>query len=233
MATAETVYIIDDDESMRFALDSLFRSVHLNARVYASPQEFLSERPERLAGCMVLDVQMPDGSGLEFQERLNDYGIHLPIVFLTGYGDIPTSVRGMKAGAVDFLTKPFNDQELLDAVEDAFNIDRKKRKIEEERSALKSRFDALTRREHEVMKGVTAGRMNKQVAGDLGLSEITVKLYRKSAMQKMGARTLAELVLMSAKIKSDSDRPSITVVTSLSEGQPAREVEKVMRSYSI
>jgi FixJ family two-component response regulator len=182
---------------------------------------------------MVLDVQMPDGSGLEFQERLNDYGIHLPIVFLTGYGDIPTSVRGMKAGAVDFLTKPFNDQELLDAVEDAFNIDRKKRKIEEERSALKSRFDALTRREHEVMKGVTAGRMNKQVAGDLGLSEITVKLYRKSAMQKMGARTLAELVLMSAKIKSDSDRPSITVVTSLSEGQPAREVEKVMRSYSI
>jgi FixJ family two-component response regulator len=206
MAAAETVYIIDDDASMREALNSLFRAAHLRTSVHASPREFLDARPSRLAGCLVLDINMPDGSGLEFQNKLSEYDVSLPTIFLTGHGDVRTSVRGMKAGAVDFLTKPFHDQELLDAVEQAFKIDRQRRLYDEERDGLKARFESLTRRELEVMMGVTAGKMNKQVAGDLGLSVITIKLYRRSAMQKMGAKTLADLVLISSKVKADSGR---------------------------
>ena len=201
MADIETVYIIDDDASIRYALDSLFRSAHLRTKAFESPREFLDGRPEKLEGCMVLDVRMPDGTGLEFQEKMAEVDIKLPIVFLTGHGNIQMSVRGMKAGAVDFLTKPFRDQELLDAVEQAMKRDRERRAFDDEHLKLNSRFTSLTRRELEVMRGVTAGKMNKQIAGNLGLSEITVKLYRRSAMQKMGAKSLAELVLMSARIK--------------------------------
>jgi FixJ family two-component response regulator len=224
MAAVETVYIIDDDASMREALDSLFRSARLRTSAYASPREFLNSRPNQLAGCLVLDVRMPDGSGLEFQDKLSEYDISLPIIFLTGHGDVRTSVRGMKAGAVDFLTKPFHDQELLDVVEHAFKLDRQRRLFDEERLSLKARFKSLTQREHEVMTGVTAGRMNKQVAGDLGLSVVTVKLYRRSAMQKMGAKTLADLVLMSSKIKADSE-PS-----SAASNEASRRVDNVQVS---
>ena len=196
--TVETavVHIVDDDESLRRALDSLCRSVGLQTRTYGSAQEFLDAKREDVAGCLVLDVRLPGISGLDFQSQLAVLGIHLPVILVTGHGDIPMSVRAMKAGAVDFLAKPFRDQDLLDSVTTAIKRDRRRREVDGGANVLRDRFLTLSPREQQVMMLVTTGKMNKQVAGDLGLSEITVKIHRAAAMRKMGARTLADLIRM-------------------------------------
>jgi FixJ family two-component response regulator len=196
-----TVYVIDDDRSLRDALDSLLRSVGLATRTFGSVREFLdAAKPDR-PGCIVLDVRLPGQSGLDFQAQLSGLGIRLPVVLITGHGDIPMSVRAMKAGAVDFLPKPFRDQDLLDAVTLAIARDRQRRAADDELAGVNERFATLSPREQSVMMLVTAGKMNKQVAGDLGLSEITVKIHRGSAMRKMGARSLADLVRMAEALR--------------------------------
>lgn len=195
------VHIIDDDESVRQALDSLFRSVDMQTRLYRSPQEFLDAPRQECPSCLVLDVRLQGISGLDFQERLAQQHIHVPVVLITGHGDIPMSVRGMKAGAVDFLTKPFRDQDMLDAVGTAIERDRARRDEEREANAIRKRFATLSPRERQVMALVTAGKMNKQVAGLLNLSEITVKIHRGQAMRKMEARTLADLVRMASDLQ--------------------------------
>jgi FixJ family two-component response regulator len=198
------VHIVDDDESLRRAMDSLCRSVGFETRTYGSAQDFLNAKLEDMAGCLVLDVRLPGISGLDFQSQLAELDIHLPVILVTGYGDIPMSVRAMKAGAVDFLPKPFRDQDLLDAVTAAIERDRKRRTIDGGANQLRDRFRTLSPREQQVMILVTTGKMNKQVAGDLGLSEITVKIHRAAAMRKMGARTLADLVRMADALKAKS-----------------------------
>jgi FixJ family two-component response regulator len=198
------VHVVDDDESLRRAMDSLCRSVGYQTRTYGSAQEFLDAKREDIAGCLVLDVRLPGMSGLDFQSQLAALGIHLPVILVTGHGDIPMSVRAMKAGAVDFLPKPFRDQDLLDAVTAALERDRKRRVAEGGTVVLSERFLTLSPREQQVMMLVTSGKMNKQVAGDLGLSEITVKIHRAAAMRKMGARTLADLVRMADALKPKS-----------------------------
>jgi FixJ family two-component response regulator len=204
MSEAAVIHIIDDDESMRAALDGLLRSVGLAPAAHASASEFLAANRPDVPGCLVLDVRMPGISGLEFQEKLSGLGIRLPVILMTGHGDIPMSVRGMKAGAVDFLTKPFRDQDMLDAVTTAIRRDRARRDAEATIIGLREKFITLSSREREVMHLVTAGKMNKQVAGDLSLSEITVKLHRGVAMRKMGARTLADLVRMAQALQLDN-----------------------------
>jgi FixJ family two-component response regulator len=201
MGDATVVYIIDDDESLRAAIDSLLRSVGLQTRTYASAGAFLAASRPDAAGCLILDVRLPEISGLDFQMQLAGHGIHLPVILMTGHGDIPMSVRAMKAGAVDFLTKPFRDQDLLDAVTTAIGRDRARRQADAEDAGLRDRFATLSPREQQVMQLVTAGKMNKQVAGDLGLSEITVKIHRGAAMRKMGARPLADLVRMAEALR--------------------------------
>jgi FixJ family two-component response regulator len=198
------VHIVDDDESLRRAIDSLCRSVGLKTRTYGSAQQFLDAEREDVAGCLVLDVRLPGISGLDFQSQLAALGIHLPVVLISGHGDIPMSVRAMKAGAVDFLTKPFRDQDLLDAVTAAIERDRARRVVDRDASTLRERYLTLSPREQEVMMLVTKGKMNKQVAGDLNLSEITVKIHRAAAMRKMGAKTLADLVRMADALKPKS-----------------------------
>jgi FixJ family two-component response regulator len=195
------VYIVDDDASLCFALDKLFRSVGLHARTYVSAREFLSATSGELAGCLVLDVRLPGLSGLDLQVQLAGLGIHLPVVVITGHADIKMSVRAMKAGAVDFLPKPFGDQDLLDAVMAAIDRDCRRRMRDAGVSRIRDRFRTLSTREQQVMMLVTAGKMNKQVAGDLGISEVTVKTYRGAAMRKMGARTLADLVRMADALR--------------------------------
>jgi FixJ family two-component response regulator len=190
------VFVIDDDASVRQALQSLFRSVGLQAQVFGSTAEFLSGNLPDVASCLVLDVRLPGVSGLDFQNELAKAKIQVPIIFITGHGDIPMSVKAMKAGAVEFLTKPFRDQELLDAIQVALNRDRARRQNDEAVSHLRSLYELLTPREREVMALVTEGLMNKQIAGRLNVSEITVKIHRGNAMGKMGARSLAELVRM-------------------------------------
>ena len=190
------VFVIDDDASMCQALQRLFRSVGLQAQVFGSTEEFLNTKLPDVATCLVLDVRLPGGSGLDFQTELAKAKIHVPIIFITGHGDIPMSVKAMKAGAVEFLTKPFRDQELLDAIQVALNRDRARRQNDDAFSHLRALYELLTPREREVMALVTAGLMNKQIAGRLNVSEITVKIYRGNAMGKMGARSLAELVRM-------------------------------------
>ena len=181
---------------MRQALQSLFRSVGLQAQVFGSTAEFLSGNLPDVASCLVLDVRLPGVSGLDFQNELAKAKIHVPIIFITGHGDIPMSVKAMKAGAVEFLTKPFRDQELLDAIEIALNLDRTRRENAKAVSNLRALFESLTPREREVMALVTAGLMNKQIAAQLNVSEVTVKVHRGNAMGKMRARSLAELVRM-------------------------------------
>jgi FixJ family two-component response regulator len=192
----EVVFVIDDDPSLRTSLSSLFRSIGLKVEVFDSAADFLRGGLPDVASCLVLDVRLPGLSGLDFQTELAKANIRIPIVFITGHGDIPMTVKAMKAGAVEFLTKPFREQDLLDAVRLGLERDRARREGETIVSDLRARFNALTSREQEVMAHVTAGLMNKQIASDLGVSEITVKVHRGNVMRKMGAKSLAELVRM-------------------------------------
>ncbi|MEJ1968257.1 MAG: response regulator transcription factor [Rhizomicrobium sp.] len=201
MGEPAVIHVIDDDESMRAALDSLLRSVGLATRAHASVRDFLASRRPDAPGCLVLDVRMPGIGGLDFQGQLADLGIHLPVILMTGHADVPMSVRGMKAGAVDFLIKPFRDQDMLDAVNAAVARDVAQRATDAADTSLRAKFATLSPREQQVMALVTAGRMNKQVAGDLGISEITAKIHRGAAMHKMGARTLADLVRMAEALR--------------------------------
>lgn len=190
------VFVVDDDDSMRQALARLFHSVQLRVEVFASAQEFLgSERPDT-PSCLVLDVRLPGLSGLDFQAELAKADIRIPIVFISGHGDIPMSVRAMKAGAIDFLAKPFRDQDLLDAVAAAIQRDQARREEEHVVADLRAHFESLTSREREIMSLVASGLMSKQIAAKFELSEITVKVHRSHLMKKMGARTVAELVKM-------------------------------------
>jgi FixJ family two-component response regulator len=190
------VYVVDDDLSMRVALTNLFRSMNLGVEVFGSAPELLQSKLPDIVSCLVLDIRLPGVSGLEFQGSLAKAGIHIPIVFMTGHGDIPMSVKAMKAGAVDFLTKPFRDQDMLDAVTKALERDRLRREDEKAVLTLRHLFETLTPREREVLALVTSGLMNKQIAGELHVSEITVKIHRGHVMKKMGARSLADLVRM-------------------------------------
>ncbi|SHJ42914.1 two component transcriptional regulator, LuxR family [Bradyrhizobium lablabi] len=196
------VHIVDDDESLRASLDSLFRSVGIQTRTYGSASEFVDAARTDAPGCIVLDVRLPGTSGLDFQDQLIGLGIRFPVILITGHGDIPMSVRAMKAGAMDFLPKPFRDQDMLDAAAAAIERDRKRRAESGDTARLAESFATLTPREQQVMMLVTTGKMNKQVAGDLGLSEVTVKIHRGAAMRKMGARTLADLVRMADALKT-------------------------------
>jgi FixJ family two-component response regulator len=202
MAVNAVVHVVDDDESFRTALGRLFRTVGLEVRSYGSAQDFIiAPRPD-LPGCIVLDVRLPGISGIHLQAQLTDLGIRLPVVLMTGYGDIPMSVSAMKAGAIDFLPKPFRDQDMLDAVAAAIDRDRQRRGREAAAAELRGLFATLSPREQQVMLLVAGGKMNKQVAGDLGVSEITVKIHRGAAMRKMGARSAADLVRMAESLKS-------------------------------
>lgn len=190
------VYIVDDDASVREALRNLFRSVGLRVEVFGSGPEFLQSQLADVASCLILDIRLPRVSGLDFQGELAKAGIHIPIIFMTGHGDIPMTVRAMKAGAIDFLTKPFRDQDMLDAVTAAIERDRNSRNEAKILSHLQAHFATLSAREREVMALVTAGLMNKQVAAEIGIAEITVKIHRGNIMRKMAAKSLADLVKM-------------------------------------
>jgi FixJ family two-component response regulator len=192
----QVVFVVDDDSGLREALSSLFRSVGLQVKTYASAAEFLQSKLPDRPSCMVLDVRLPGLSGLDFQAELVKANIRIPIVFMTGHGDIPMTVRAMKAGAVEFLPKPFRDQDMLDAVQTGLEIDRDRRRHTADLSKLRVSFETLTPREQEIMGLVTAGLMNKQIAGEIGVTEVTVKLHRGNMMRKMGAKSLAELVRM-------------------------------------
>jgi FixJ family two-component response regulator len=198
---APTIVVIDDDPSLRESIGGLLRSVGLRVRLLASVDEFLEAgRPEGPA-CLVLDVRLPGRSGLDLQRDLAAAGIHLPIIFITGHGDIPMSVGAMKGGAIEFLTKPFRDQDLLDAIQLGIGRDRARLEDEKGLAELRARLDALTQREREVLALVVAGRLNKQIADDLGISEITVKVHRGQAMRKMRASSLPDLARMADRLK--------------------------------
>ncbi|TPP06048.1 response regulator transcription factor [Rhizobium glycinendophyticum] len=198
---ASTVYVIDDDTSLSQALCLLFESAGLSCQTYSDVEDFLAAEIGPEPGCLVLDVRLPGINGLEFQSKLGEYGINLPVVMMTGHADVPMSVRAMKAGAVDFLPKPFGDQELLDAVGIAIEKDCAARRNSSTVSGVVQMFQAMSLRERQVMTLVTSGLLNKQVAGQLGLSEISVKIHRGSAMRKMGARTLPDLVRMAEIVR--------------------------------
>jgi len=195
-----TVLVVDDDMSVRKALSDLFQSVGLMVEAYASAQEFLKNPPREGPCCLVLDVRLSGKSGLDFQHELNESDVRLPIIFLTGHGDIPMSVRAMKAGAVEFLTKPFREQDLLDAVHAALERDRLNREDEKLLSTLRQRLASLTPREQAILALVAAGRQNKQIAFEIGTSEVTVKVHRTNLMRKMQASSLADLITMANKL---------------------------------
>ncbi|MBR1189963.1 response regulator transcription factor [Bradyrhizobium sp. AUGA SZCCT0240] len=201
------VYVVDDDVSVREALRNLFRSVGLRVEVFGSGAEFLQSKLPDVASCLILDIRLPRLSGLDFQADLAKAGIHIPIVFMTGHGDIPMTVRAMKAGAVDFLTKPFRDQDMLDAVTAAIERDRSSRNEAKIRSDLHALFATLTAREREVMALVTSGLMNKQIAAEIGIAEITVKIHRGNIMRKMAAKSLADLVKMAQALEIQRPAP--------------------------
>lgn len=194
------VFVVDDDPSMRRSLDSLLRSVGHEVRLYSSAPEFMQASRPDVPGCLVLDVRLPGMSGLAFQQELANAGIALPIIFITGHGDVPMSVRAMKAGAMEFLTKPFDDQVLLDAVHAAIERDRARRREVAGNASLRSRYESLTERERQVMGHVVAGRPNKRIAQELGLSVVTVKVHRGHVMQKMEAKSVADLVRMADRL---------------------------------
>ena len=195
------VVVIDDDSAFRESLGRLLRSVGLHAQMFASVADFLGSEPADCATCLVLDVRLPGQSGLDFQRDLAAASVRLPIVFMTGHGDIPMSVQAMKAGAIEFLTKPFRDQDLLDAVNVGLARDRERRENEETLSALRARFEVLTSRERAILTQVAEGRLNKRIAGDLGITETTVKVHRSNAMRKIKATSVAELCRMVDKLK--------------------------------
>jgi FixJ family two-component response regulator len=202
-----TVFVVDDDASMRLALANLFSAVGLRVECFGSAETFLGRMPVDTPSCLILDVRLPGVSGLKFQDELARADLHIPIIFITAHGDIPMSVRAMKAGAFEFLTKPFRDQELLDATQLALKQDRLRLEHDRDSTALHANFDTLTPREREIMGHVTAGLMNKQIAAQMGLAEITVKIHRGHVMQKMGARSLADLVKMGQAIGVDEPHP--------------------------
>jgi RNA polymerase sigma factor (sigma-70 family) len=202
-----TVFVIDDDASLREALKSLIRSVGLQVELFGSAQEFLQRKPPDGPSCLILDIRLPGIGGLDFQRKLAEANIPIPIIFITGHGDIPMSVRAMKAGAVEFLTKPFRDQDLLDAIQLALERDRARRQREAEIATLRERFEWLTPREREVLPLVVSGLPNKQIAAEIGTSETTVKVHRGQLMRKMGADSLPELVRMAERMGIPTTKP--------------------------
>jgi len=198
--TDPTVFVIDDDKAIRSAIKNLLESVGLRAEVFSTPREFLKGGHKDKPGCLVLDVRLPGASGLDFQHELATGNVEIPVIFITGHGDIPMSVQAMKAGAVDFLTKPFRDQDLLDAIQRAIGRDQARRQLETEGVDIRNRFNSLTPREREVMSLVVAGLLNKQVAAQMGTSETTAKIHRGQVMRKMQAQSLPDLVRMSERL---------------------------------
>lgn len=204
--TNPVVFVIDDDPSVRDALDSLIRSVALNVQSFATTEEFLHAKRPEAPGCIVLDVRLPGRSGLDFHHEMIKSDIRMPVIFITGHGDVPMSVKAIKAGAIEFLTKPFREQDLLDAIHDGIARDRTQRKMAEIAENLNNRFAVLTSREREIMLQVVSGRPNKQIAAALKLSEFTVKVHRGHVMQKMKAKSLADLVRMADSLTSGSEK---------------------------